>query len=346
MVTIFSTPKAYRGHIKIIQMNAIQSWLRLCPPCEIILFGKEEGTAEVAAQYNIQHIPEVECSEFGTPLVNALFRKAEFVATNDVMCYLNGDIILMSDFIEALKNIRYLKNNFLVVGQRCDLPINELWDFKKKGWEISLSAFKTQNGTLSSPRSIDYFVFPKGQWADIPPFVVGRAGWDDWLFTYAYISNICLIDATGALTAIHQTHDYSHHPGGRKAIYQDGIEVRHNFMFIKAKEFLLDIGYAPWVISKKKLRLKRPWENLFNQIAIGRNEVRSDPPVQSDTVYYFFIPRFLFRILVQEMLNWFKYLFIDQIKALYYRITLVRTLGKMYEHFRMHNSYKKRKGNN
>ncbi len=48
MLTIFTAPKSFYGHIGVIQTNAIRSWLLLCPECEIILFGGEEGIAEVA----------------------------------------------------------------------------------------------------------------------------------------------------------------------------------------------------------------------------------------------------------------------------------------------------------
>ena len=42
MLTIFSTPKPFRGHIGVIQRNAIESWKRIHPDVEIILFGDEE----------------------------------------------------------------------------------------------------------------------------------------------------------------------------------------------------------------------------------------------------------------------------------------------------------------
>ena len=50
MLTIFALPKPFRGHAGVIQRNAIQSWLRLQPACEVILLGDEPGTREVAAQ--------------------------------------------------------------------------------------------------------------------------------------------------------------------------------------------------------------------------------------------------------------------------------------------------------
>jgi len=68
MLTIFSTPKPFRGHIEVIQTNAIKNWLQLRPQCEVILFGSDEGTAEVAARLDTRHVPEVDRNEYGTPL--------------------------------------------------------------------------------------------------------------------------------------------------------------------------------------------------------------------------------------------------------------------------------------
>ncbi len=45
-LTILAMPKPFRGHIGIIQRNAITSWTKLQPRPEILLFGTEEGAAE------------------------------------------------------------------------------------------------------------------------------------------------------------------------------------------------------------------------------------------------------------------------------------------------------------
>ena len=41
MITFFATPKPFRGHIRVIQRNAIQSWQRLHSDAEILLLGPE-----------------------------------------------------------------------------------------------------------------------------------------------------------------------------------------------------------------------------------------------------------------------------------------------------------------
>ncbi len=101
MLTIFTVPKPFRGHIGVIQTNAIQSWVLLRPECETILFGNEEGTAEVASMFGIRHFPDIERNEYGTPLVSSVFGIAQDIASHQLLCYVNADIMLTSDFLVA-----------------------------------------------------------------------------------------------------------------------------------------------------------------------------------------------------------------------------------------------------
>ena len=45
-----------------------------------------------------------------------------------------------------------------------------------------MSEIKSKKG---SPAAIDYFVFRKNSLKNIPDFVVGRPGYDNWLIWYA-----------------------------------------------------------------------------------------------------------------------------------------------------------------
>jgi len=73
MLTIFSTPKPFVGHINIIQRNAIKSWTLLHPDVEVILFGDEQGAAEVCAEFGIRHEPNVRRHEKGPKYLASFF---------------------------------------------------------------------------------------------------------------------------------------------------------------------------------------------------------------------------------------------------------------------------------
>ena len=115
------------------------------------------------------------------------------------MCYVNADIILLDDFLPALDMVR--KKSFLVVGQRWDLDITGPLDFAGDGWEKALLAGVAEQGKLHGISGIDYFVFPRGLYRDIPPFAVGRTTWDNWLIYRARADKAPVIDATAVITA-------------------------------------------------------------------------------------------------------------------------------------------------
>ena len=229
MLTIFSTPKPFRGHEAIIQRNAIKSWTLLHPNCEVILFGDDEGTAEVAKEFGICHKPKVLRNEYGTKLLNYIFEYAQEIAKHDLLCYVNCDIILMSDFINAVKQVYSWRPLFLMAGRRWDVDITEPWDFDQLNWEQHLRSLVLQQGKQRPGSWIDYFVFPRNTYRNIPPFVVGRVCWDNWLIWKARSLRIPVVDASLTVMAVHQNHDYSYHPEGKKGVWQ-GEEAQRNYM--------------------------------------------------------------------------------------------------------------------
>src|SRR2546428_763993 len=121
MLTIFSIPKPFRGHIGTIQRNAIQSWLQLSPRCEVILCGNDPGVAEAAAEYGVKHLPHIARKEYGTPFLNSAFEHVQQVATERLIAYVNADIIFLSDLMASVKRIT--AQRFLMVGQRWELDV-------------------------------------------------------------------------------------------------------------------------------------------------------------------------------------------------------------------------------
>ncbi len=209
-LTIFATPKPFEGHIGVIQRNAIGSWTRLNPRPEVILFGMESGTAEVSAQFGLRHIPNVKCNEWGTPLVSDLFARAEALTTGPALCYVNSDIILLDDFMEAITRIRSWGDQFLMVGRRTDVDIKGAIDFERADWAKRVRAQAKQEGRRQIARSIDYFAFSRGLYPAMPPLAIGRFWWDNWLLWKARWLGVKVIDASKVVLVVHQNHDYSH----------------------------------------------------------------------------------------------------------------------------------------
>jgi len=227
-VTIFAVPKAFDSEFAIIQRNAIRSWAHLRPRCEIVLLGDDTGTAEMSAEVGAVHIPTIERSEVGTPLLNSVFAEAERNASFEILCYVNCDIILFSDFLPAIAEVSRRYTQFLAVGQRTNLGVADLLEFSPT-WEKNLREAVRSRGAIEPPNGLDYFVSPKGLWANIPAFALGRTAWDQWLLFDARSRGVPVIDCTARVCVVHQKHGYGHHPGGKETVC-NGIEAQRNIV--------------------------------------------------------------------------------------------------------------------
>ena len=225
-LTLFAIPKPFTGHTAIIQTNAIHSWARLTPRPEIILFGDEPGIAEIAHEIGARHVAEIARNEFGTPLVDDLFHAAARLAENDILAYVNADIILFDDFMAGVAKAAAAHEEFLLVGRRWDLNVTEEIDFSNPDWQKNLRDAVASDGFLHAETGIDYFVHTKGLWPGMPPFALGRCAWDNWLMKWPIALGKTAIDASEYITAVHQDHGYAH-AGGRANAFS-GIEPKRN----------------------------------------------------------------------------------------------------------------------
>jgi hypothetical protein len=216
LATLFSSPKPFTDpHIATIQGNAIKSWT-LLTDVEVLLIGDEQGVAEVAHELGVKHLPDVKCSDSGTPLISSMFQLARENSRSDLLCIINTDMILMPDFIEAARRSRLQRDmqNFVLVSQRWDLDVTQPIDFSD-GWQDQLRSTVYASGSLHRPAGSDFFLFPFSSYLDVPNFTIGRAGWDNWMIYKARQEKWPVIDCTPSVMIVHQNHDYRHLPGGK-----------------------------------------------------------------------------------------------------------------------------------
>ena len=260
MLTIFSIPKAFKGHIGIIQRNAIESWTKLEPRPEIILLGNEEGTMDVARGHGLRHLPNVATNDYGTPLLSDLFRQAEAVTSSDWMCYVNADIMLLSDFAWALEKVQRQVPKFLMVSKRVNIDIAEALAFEPS-WESRMRTWRDTAGIAGEYRFIDVFVFPKGMYGDVPDFAIGRLWFDHWLIRAVREQNLPVVDASLVAPVLHQNHDYNHVAGGKEQVWS-GEEAERNCQLygrMKNSFTLLDVTHE--VTSDgaiRRVRFRKP----------------------------------------------------------------------------------------
>jgi hypothetical protein len=247
MLTLYAIPKPFAGHIGIIQRNAIESWLRLEPRPEIILFGDEEGIADAARQFNVAHVAQVARNEYGTPLLNDVFSKAAARAQHDRLCFLNCDIMLLADFVKVVR--RAPRPPYLLVSRRWNLDVPEPIRFDGPAWEAVFRDRVAREATLFSEFGIDIFIFPRGFWGELPPFAIGRPIYDNWLLWRARSLHAPVIDCTKAMTIVHQNHVYNQHPDGKQWV-RHGPEIERNLELAGGRPHVFSLRHANRAMSR------------------------------------------------------------------------------------------------
>lgn len=278
MITIFASPKSFKGQIAVIQRNAIISWMLLRPPPEIILFGNEEGTADICQELGLRHIPEVARNKFGTPLVNDLFEKTQQLATYDLVCYINADIIVTQNLIDATNIVRQRWKRFVISCTTWSLSMeNKIINFTSSNWQEQLRDMAQKNGIAPQSIGMDLFLFPRGLYHHIPPFAIGRMVWDNWLIFKARSQKIPLVDISQFVLTVHPDHKESTHSGPHIATEESRINQR--LVGWWSKSFIgLDATYN--LERNGQLRKKRILELLKPRIEAMESCYLIDRPIQ------------------------------------------------------------------
>lgn len=236
MLTFFTTCKPFTGATAVLQRNAIESWRRIGRGGDIVLIGDDVGTAEIAAELGLRHAPHVERNEYGTPLLDSLFDVAQAMARHDVLCYLNADIMLTGDFIDAVRLLP--PERLLMISRRWNVDVDGPWNFDDPHWEQRLRehtrACGYQKSILGGP---DFFVFRRGQWRDIPAFALGRTAFDNWLIYATLARGYPVIDASPCVMAVHQNHDCGHADGGWTGAWFGEEAVRNRALAVNGSQF-------------------------------------------------------------------------------------------------------------
>ena len=273
-ITIFSAPKAFVGAAETSQRNAVWSWKQLGPDVEVLLIGDEDGIEVASRELGTRHVPSVRRSPAGVPLLNDVFRVGQEHARASCCVFVNTDIVFGPDLMHAVAVARDWSHRFLMVGQRWDTPIDHRLDELGGDWwghtrERALSA-----GKLDSPLWIDYFAFPTGQYTDLPSFVIGRPGYDNWLVWHTRSRVIPVVDASKSVVALHQRHTYSQYGGSKKHVWTEDAQTNADLIGDRRK--LFTIGHATDQLTARGIEPARG-----SKYVIARLSTRARPVIDA-----------------------------------------------------------------
>ncbi len=276
-LTLFTLPKPFSGIYRTIQENALRSWAALEPKPNLILFGSEEGTAEMAKKYGARHEPSVRTNELNTPLVSDIFQRATSLTTGPFQCFLNCDIILDPALPAMVDRAHCWNSRALLVSRRWDLEVNRPLATDQPDWFSVLRERTRSEGELYSHLGMDLFVFPTGLLDHMPPFSIGWPGakYDNWIIYTGRRHGIPIVDITDAITTVHQNH-----PPGASTDPRKASEHWASLDLLGGYGCCYDIHDATHVmrpdgaIEGKPWRLDRTLKNLKRAVQRGRYHLR------------------------------------------------------------------------
>ena len=189
-LAIFTTLKPAKGRACENQSRSLENWRAVFGGVNIVRF---EG-----------------------PLVpfKKMVEDVERDCNAEILMYANADILFdktqMLGLYQSWDNRLppMLRDGFLLTGQRVDI-------------------FEDGSKRLHHPSGMDYFIFKRGLFSDLPKVTMGRAYCDSALVAYCLRRRIPVVDASYAIKAEHQFHDYNHLDGGRSAVWK-GDEALEN----------------------------------------------------------------------------------------------------------------------
>jgi hypothetical protein len=251
VLTLFSIPKPFTGDAGDRQRNALASWRALGDDVEVILVGDDEGVSGAAATTGVGHVGDVARNEAGTPRLDDAFRRLDAVARHPLRCFVNADIVLLDDFLPALRCLLGWRSHWLALGRSRDafLPIGAA---DRADWQTDVRR-RALAGVLRGAGAMDWFVFERALFADLPPFAVGRAGFDNWMVWRARSLRVPVVDATADVVAVHQSHGYGHLAGGKREAYL-GSEADRNREFAGGSRHLYSICDATHRLRDGRVR--------------------------------------------------------------------------------------------
>jgi hypothetical protein len=281
MLTIFTLPKPFEGDTGRIQRNAIRSWKQLDREAQIVLCGDASGLDDAAAELGVDRVSGIAHNSYGTPLVGSAFDRVAEVARHDILCYANADLIFFSDFASAIGTVADLRRRFLMVGECCDVRVDENLTEEEFAAQTPQAADLRRRaaaaGTLRGPEWIDFFVFRKGTITQLPTFAVGRPGWDNWMIWRARESGLAVVDITDAVVVIHQSHNYLHVPKGTGSRWE-GPEADANRALINFQQEFHTLHFATHRLVDSSLVPNRP-ADFSARLRVGLLKRRWTVPV-------------------------------------------------------------------
>ncbi len=145
-----------------------------------------------------------------SPIIKDLLVESLKMVRTPLVGLINSDVLIPMDFKDLLqKMVAKTGQQAFIAFTRYDLVLN----FEMKTVHDLRKLFAREATIYDEETSSDLFISSKENFdaiaREIPEFILGRYGWDNWLHLYAKVNFQCF-NGTKTLKTIHCRHDHSH----------------------------------------------------------------------------------------------------------------------------------------
>lgn len=214
-ITFITAFRKFRPPFDKIQHSALYSWryngIRVIAPTN------EIGIKEACAGYdNILLINDVKRGrELGfstqSPIVPDLIAKALPVAPTTMVAYINSDVIITENFVDKIqKMVDKYGYDVYAVGSRFEIDLKEYVNTPESYKKVLEQEREPYDDSTSS----DIFIASKFTWRKIihemPEYILGRWGWDNYLHMMAEIHKLKKKNCSDVMPILHCKHTFHH----------------------------------------------------------------------------------------------------------------------------------------
>jgi hypothetical protein len=181
---------------------AISSWLSASPHSKVILFVNRANFENLAEELEhryelgrVNYVGPLKRDLADIPYVDDWFRQGIRLSQSTYVCFINADILLSANWFTKAKQVFHFMGDrpILLIGQRINVNLQPAsflnLSFKRSLLQEIDVLVKNSRHAKHSPIGIDSFCFRIDRLPfepeRIPPFVMGRYWWDNWMVGYA-----------------------------------------------------------------------------------------------------------------------------------------------------------------
>lgn len=273
-ITFITVPKPNPdSYQKLRYKLAISSWLAISPKSRVILyidFNDFDSTGALQKEFDdlygkgrVEYLGKIKSNFKDIPYIDDWFRRGVQDSKTLTVCFINSDIILSSKWFKRVNQVFDILNNkkVVLINQRIDFDLNihdvERLNFTSPNFLQDIDSIVMRSShEAHSLYGVDTFTFRTYQLPFnpniIPPFIIGRYNWDNWLT--GYLNRYCKTVSFLLDPPIYHINHQRHHFDQKDPLVKINSNLRsYSYNYFGANDdthYFIKDGYLQTRISK------------------------------------------------------------------------------------------------